>query len=198
MQKEMLAAEPPAALLEHATKGDGEAFAELVRQHQRMVFSIAWHFFRDATLAEDLAQDVFLQLFQSLREIRSEWHLVFWLRQVATRKCIDHARRLQRQGNLPIELEAAALITAEAPPADRGEVEELRRLVAGLPAKFRAVVTLRYQEDMPPSEVARVLGCPVNSVKSRLQRGLALLRQRMKADRETDGPPGHSAGAGAE
>jgi RNA polymerase sigma-70 factor (ECF subfamily) len=198
METELLAAEPPAALLERATKGNAEAFAELVRQHQRMVFSIAWHFFHDATHAEDLAQDVFLQLFQSLREIRSESHLVFWLRQVATRKCIDHARRLQRQGEPPLDLEAAALITAEAPPADRGEVEELRRLVAGLPAKFRAVVTLRYQEDMPPSEVARVLGCPINSVKSRLQRALALLRQRMKPLGGTDGPPDHDAGAGDE
>ena len=104
METELLAADPPAALLKRAAKGDAEAFAGLVQQHQRMVFSITWHFFRDATLAEDLAQDVFLQFFQSLREIRSESHLVFWLRQVATRKCIDHARRLQRQGQPPLDL----------------------------------------------------------------------------------------------
>src|SRR6516162_9158726 len=105
METEPLAAGPPATLLERATRGDAEAFAQLVQQHQRMVFSIAWHFFRDASPAEDLAQEVFLQLFQSLRKIRSDSHLVFWLRQVATRKCIDHARRLQGQGGPPRDLD---------------------------------------------------------------------------------------------
>ncbi len=180
MGTELLAAEPPADLLARATKGDNEAFAELVRQHQRMVFSVSWHFFHDATLAEDLAQDVFLQLYRSLGEVRSESHLVFWLRRVVTRKCIDHARHLQRQGGPPLDLEAASLVAARVEPGDCMELEHLRKLVAGLPAKFRAVVTLRYQEDMPPGEIARVLGCPVNSVKSRLQRALALLRQRFE------------------
>ena len=180
MGTELLAEDPAAELLERATQGDAEAFAALVRQHQRMVFGISWHFFRDPAVAEDLAQDVFLQLFQNLREIRSESHLVFWLRQVATRKCIDHARWRQCQGRPPLDLEAASQVAAEAERADSGDLEQLRRLVAGLPASFRAVVTLRYQEDLPPGEIARVLGCPVNSVKSRLQRALALLRERMK------------------
>jgi RNA polymerase sigma-70 factor (ECF subfamily) len=192
MESEPLAAGPPATPLESATGGDAEAFAELVQQNQRMVFSIAWHFFHDAALAEDLAQDVFLQLFQCLLKIRSESHLVYWLRQVTTRKCIDHARQLQRQGEPPLNLEAASLMTAETEEADsRRELEELRRLIAGLPAKFRAVVTLRYQEDLPPSEIAEVLGRPVNSVKSDLQRALLLLRQRI-AQSGTGRPHDHS------
>ncbi len=60
METELLAAKTPADLLERATRGDAEAFADLVRQHQRLVFSVAWHFSHDMTLAEDLAQDVFL------------------------------------------------------------------------------------------------------------------------------------------
>ncbi len=181
MGTELLAPEPAADLLEQATTGDPEAFAGLVRQHQRMVYSIAWHFFRDPALAEDLAQDVFVQLSQNLGAIRSESHLVFWLRRVATRKCIDHARRLQRQGGPALDLEAASLLAAEAEGTDSAQLEQLRCLVAGLPPKLKSVVTLRYQEDMPPTEIARVLGCPVNSVKSRLQRALALLRERLEA-----------------
>ncbi len=181
MGTELLASEPAANLLERATTGDAEAFAGLVRQHQRMVYSIAWHFFRDAALAEDLAQDVFVQLSQNLGGMRSEAHLVFWLRQVATRKCIDHARQLQRQGGPALDLDSASLLAAEAEETDGDELEQLRSLVAGLPPKLKAVVTLRYQEDMPPTEIARALGCPVNSVKSRLQRALALLRERMEA-----------------
>ncbi len=178
MQTEMPVAEPPAGILDRAAQGEADAFAELVRRHQRLVFSVAWHFFNDRMRAEDLAQEVFLQLFQKLRDIQSESHLVFWLRQVTIRKCIDHTRRLQRHRE--VALESVVSPDVEMPGPDSLEREQLRRLVAALPVKLRAVVTLRYQEDMPPGEIANLLGCPVNSVKSRLQRALALLRERME------------------
>jgi RNA polymerase sigma-70 factor, ECF subfamily len=168
-----------AAALERAVQGDAEAFAELLRQHQRMVYSIAWHFFHDAVLADDLAQDVFLHLYQNLRGIHSESHLVSWVRQVTIRKCIDHARWLRRSSELNVE--AITLLSSDPEQADCLGVEHLQRLVAALPPKLRAVVTLRYQEDMQPREIADLLRCPVNSVKSRLRRALALLRQRMRA-----------------
>ncbi len=163
--------------LTRAATGDASAFAELVRQHQRMVFSIALHFFADRALAEDLAQDVFLQLFQNLRRVESESHLVFWLRQVTSRKCIDHLRWLEKRRH--VSLEEIGDRGAPAKTADFLECDRLRRLVAGLPPKFRIVVALRFQEDMQPSEIAEVLGWPVNSVKSRLHRALETLRERL-------------------
>ncbi len=166
-----------AGTLARAVVGDGQAFADLVRQHQRMVYSIAWHFFHDPELAEDLAQDVFVQLFQNLSAISSESHLAFWLRQVTTRKCIDYARWRRRRPEM--DLQAAAQLSANEERTDCLELERLQSLVAALPAKLRAAVTLRYQEDLQPGEIADVLGCPVNSVKSRLQRALALLRKEM-------------------
>ncbi len=162
--------------LSRAVDGDADAFADLIREHQRMVYSIAWHFFHDSVLAEDIAQDVFLQLFQNLRGLDSEAHLVFWLRQVTTRKCIDQARWRSRRREL--ELSAAAHLSSEEQRADALDLERLQCLIAALPTKLRAVVTLRYQEDLQPSEIADLLKCPVNSVKSRLQRALALLRKR--------------------
>jgi len=163
--------------LARAVTGDSAAFAELVCRHQRMVFSIALHFFGDRALAEDLAQDVFLQLFQNLRHVESESHLVFWLRQVTSRKCIDHLRWLDKRRYL--SLEEIGDRGAPAKASDFLERDRLRRLVAGLPPKFRIVVTLRFQEDMQPSEIAAVLGWPVNSVKSRLHRALEMLRERL-------------------
>ncbi len=163
--------------LARATKGDTEAFAGLVQAHQRLVFSIAWHFFHDPVTAEDIAQEVFVQLFQNLGGIQSEAHLVFWLRRVTTRKCIDEARRARHRQELP--LDSAVPLESQADEPHNADLEQLQRLVAALPAKMRAVVTLRYQEDLEPAQIAEVLGCPVNSVKTRLQRALALLRQRM-------------------
>jgi RNA polymerase sigma-70 factor (ECF subfamily) len=63
--------------------GEGE-FARLVRQHQAMVFSVAWHFLRDRALAEELAQEVFLALYQHLGTLESPEHILFWLRKVTT------------------------------------------------------------------------------------------------------------------
>ena len=168
------------SVLARALEGDSDAFREIVQQHQRMVFSVAWNFFSDRALAEDLAQDVFLQLFQNLRAIESEAHLLFWLRRVAIRKCIDHRRwRLLRK---PVSLDDWV-----EPNDDRHRpgtpdffaLGRLRTVVAALPAKFRAVVVLRYLEDQTPEEMAATLGWPVNTVKSRLHRALAMLKDRM-------------------
>lgn len=181
-QEEM--AQPEVALgpecdtLARAVEGDSEAFAALVRRHQRMVFSVAYHFFADPALAEDLAQDVFVQLYQSMGSIKSEAHLGFWLRQVTLRKCIDQAR--SRGKRRPVSLEDIAEYGSPAKEPDTLEVEWIRRLVAALPEKFRAVVVLRYQEDMGPNEIAAVLGWPLNTVKSRLHRALRMLQERLE------------------
>src|SRR5436305_10456173 len=68
-------------------------FSAIVREHQGMVFSIAYHFLRDRPVAEELAQEVFLHLHKNMRAIESPSHLVYWLRKVTTHRCIDQARR---------------------------------------------------------------------------------------------------------
>ena len=81
--------------LEKATRGDHLSFAEIVEEHQKMVFSIAWHFLRNRALAEELAQEIFLQLYQNLSSIQSPAHLTHWLRRVTAHRCIDQSRRLK-------------------------------------------------------------------------------------------------------
>ena len=78
--------------LARAVARDGTAFAQIVREHQAMVYSLACHFLRDHSLAEELAQEVFLQLYRSLSSIKSDAHLRFWLRKVSTNRCIDCSR----------------------------------------------------------------------------------------------------------
>ena len=79
--------------LTKAVSGDHNAFAEIVREYQGMVFSLAWHFLRDRAVAEELAQEVFLHLHQNLSSIQSPAHLTFWLRKVTSHRCIDQTRR---------------------------------------------------------------------------------------------------------
>lgn len=113
------------AALRQARQGDGFAFADLVRTHQAMVFSIGWHFLADRGLAEDLAQEVFLQLYQNLSSIQSASHLTHWLRRVAAHRCIDHSRRKHFRRESP--LHETQEITAGNTPADSFLSRQRRR-----------------------------------------------------------------------
>jgi len=163
--------------LERSDEGNLPAFAEIVREHQAMVFSLAYYFLRDRGLAEELAQEVFLELHRSLASIQSPAHLVFWLRKVASRRCIDQTRRRLFWPKLRLEdVPEPAARTREADPL---LTRALARLVASLPEKPRMVVILRFQEDLDPSEIADVLDMPLSTVKSHLQRSLAMLRDKL-------------------
>jgi RNA polymerase sigma-70 factor, ECF subfamily len=153
------------------------AFAEIVREHQGMVFSIAYHFLNDRALSEEVAQEVFLQLHKHLASLESPEHVVYWLRRATSNRCIDHARhrRLAPQVCLDSVPEPAAADV----PGDPMLARRLRRLVASLPPKQRMIVVLRYQEDLEPGEISELLNMPLGSVKSQLQRSLAMLREKV-------------------
>src|SRR5262245_22624601 len=84
---------PADETLLRAQDGDTSAFTELVRIHEAMVFSMARHFVRDPSAAEDLAQEVFFDLHQNLARLESAAHVKFWLRRVTSHRCIDRMRR---------------------------------------------------------------------------------------------------------
>jgi RNA polymerase sigma-70 factor (ECF subfamily) len=172
------------ALLDRSVQGDTSAFAGIVRANQSMVYSVAWSFLRDGGLAEELAQDVFLELYKNLRHIESGAHLVSWLRRVTVNRCIDRVRKRKREALTA--LDDAPELQAPASHEDPMASERLRRLIASLPEKQRAIVILRYQEDMDPTEIASVLEIPVNTVKSKLHRALALLRGKMERREEME------------
>lgn len=151
-------------------------FAGIVRRQQAMVFSIALHFLRDRQTAEELAQDVFLHLHRNLESLKSPDHVTFWLRKVTSHRCIDYSRKRKW---LQVSLDDVPELPAEAASRDPLLSRKLRQLVASLPAKARVVVILRYQEDLTPAEIAEVLSMPVATVKSHLQRSLAMLRDKV-------------------
>jgi RNA polymerase sigma-70 factor (ECF subfamily) len=168
---------PANDLLVLARAGDQEAFGMLIRRHQQMVFSIALHMLRHRSTAEDLAQEVFLDLYRSLGRLESEAHVVSWLRRVTGHRCIDEIRRRRHR---PETVTDALPDAGSSPqPEDVFVVRRMQTLVADLPARARAVVILRYQEEMDPADIAETLGMPVNTVKSHLRRSLAVLRQRL-------------------
>jgi len=160
---------------------DPELFEELVREHQAMVFSMACRYLRNRALAEEIAQDVFLQLYRKLPSLESQDHVVHWLRWVTAHRLIDHSRHEKRRPQSP--LDDAPEPVASTSSTDPLLSDMLRDLVAALPENARVVMILRYQEDLDPMDIARALDMPIATVKSHLQRSLALLRDKLSREK---------------
>jgi len=138
---------------------------------------------RAREFAEDLTQDVFMQLNDNLKFIESNKHLIFWLRKVTTRRAIDQLRRRSR-----VELSSLDEDAEPVSPADGGDPllqRHLRRLLLDLSPPARAVLLLRYQEDLDPIDIAQTLDMPINTVKSHLKRSLDTLRQKTRGTEQT-------------
>lgn len=163
--------------LDRARDGDTTAFACIIRAHERTVFSIAVRMLLDRAAAEDLAQEVFLQLHRSLADIESCAHLNAWLRRVTANRAIDVLRA--KHSTAAVSINSALDVVNEETAVDPLLRNHLTSLLAELSSQARAVLLLRYQEDLDPVDIAKTLDMPVNTVKSHLKRSLAMLRERI-------------------
>jgi RNA polymerase sigma-70 factor, ECF subfamily len=155
-------------------------FEQLVDAHQSMVFSIALRMTGDRGLAEEIAQDVFLELDRNLGRMESADHACFWLRRVAMSRSADALRRRKVRGmDLWVEMEDVHGVQGEERASALST--RLEALLSTLPEPQRAALVLRYQEDLTPEEIAATLESPVATVKSHLQRGLKLLRAKAQS-----------------
>jgi RNA polymerase sigma-70 factor, ECF subfamily len=155
-------------------------FEQLVDEHQSMVFSLALRMTGDRGLAEEIAQDVFMELDRNMAKIETAQHAIFWLRRVTISRSTDALRRRRVRGtDLWVEIDEShgvRELERGSPLSDRIEA-----LLGTLPEAQRAAIILRYQEDLTPEEIAATLGAPLATVKSQLQRGLKLLRAKAES-----------------
>jgi RNA polymerase sigma-70 factor (ECF subfamily) len=162
---------------QHANIEQLPDFETLIDQHQSMVFSLALRMTGDRGLAEEIAQDTFLELDRNLGKIESGAHARFWLRRVTMNRSADALRRRKVRGlDLWVEMEDVHGTPAEN--KDSPLSTRLEQLLSTLPEAQRAALVLRYQEDLTPDEISATLATPVATVKSHLQRGLKLLRAK--------------------
>ena len=160
---------------------DADQFRARVEVHGRTVYSIALRITRDPGVAEEVAQDVFLELHRSAERLDGEDHVRFWLRRVAVHRATDALRRSVRRPESGAEAWADELHSPNglgASGLDHGMAHRLETAVGSLPEAMRVAVVLRYSEEMTPDEISRILGQPLATVKSNLQRGLKMLRQK--------------------
>ena len=176
------------ALVKSFLRGDAQAFAELVARYTAPIFNLAFRLTDDRAEAENVTQETFLRAYAALSRSRTDLAFKPWLFQIAVNLCRDWARKKRPAAfsDLAQEDEFAPEeeIKDESPllleQVEEREMEQaLARAVAGLPEIYRAVVTLRYTEDLAYEEIAAVLKLPVNTVRTHLFRAKATLRQSL-------------------
>ncbi len=157
-----------------------DEFRMLVDGHSSMVFSVALRLLGDPGLAEEVAQDVFLELHSWLPRLEGADHVRHWLRRVATHRATDAIRRRKvRPEGQSEEWDDKYDVGTQGSRSGEGSMSvAMERLLLSMPAAQRTVLVLRYGEDLTPEEIARTTGNPLATVKSHLQRALQLLRRK--------------------
>lgn len=165
-------------LMDLAARGDREAFASLVRRHQRLVLSIAYRFLADRAHAEDAAQEVFLRLWRSAGRYRPERALEAYLRTLTVNCCLDLGRKPR----------LLALADGEKPRGAADPHEDLlaserraalERALQALPPAQRMAVILFHEEGLSVREVAELLETSPKALESLLSRARKALRERL-------------------
>jgi RNA polymerase sigma-70 factor (ECF subfamily) len=172
-----------AALMARAAAGDREAFALLVDRHKDGLVFYLTRLTGSRDRGEDLAQEAFLRLFRAAGRYRERGHLTAFLYRIATNLVRSEARRERRWRRMVPELSRPRPEAAE-PRGPRRLLERelqgrLAEAVAALPLPLRAPLVLYEIEEWPQREIARALGCREGTVKSRLFRARARLREAL-------------------
>ena len=154
-----------------ARSGDRQAFNELVRRRQSWVRNLMRRCCRDETLADDLAQQVFLQAWSKLAQLRQPTHFGPWLKRLAITTWLQHQRRHD-----PLH-DAEELQEPAASQDSVGLRMDLDQALAQLPGAMRLCVVLAYHERMTHAEIVEHTELPLGTVKSNVRRGGEKLKQ---------------------
>ena len=174
-------------LIHKILSGDEQAFSTLVRKYQKSVHALAWRKIGDFHIAEEIAQDAFLQAYKNLATLRNPNQFAGWLYVIASNLC---KRWHQKQKLSTRSLEGTPMTEIENSSYKRYELEQreveaaerrheiVKELLETLPESERTVVTLHYLGEMTAQEIGKFLGVSVNTIKSRIRRA----RERLQAE----------------
>src|SRR5271169_4829954 len=183
--------DPDAALMLRVKRGDRAAFTELVEKYKQPVMNFVHRSLRDETEAEDVAQQVFLQVFKSRTRYERTAKFSTWLFTIARNLCLNELRRRSRH---PAESLEESHAEHEDQPARQYEdkkinlpaenvlhgelVGKIEEALAGLPEIQRTAILLCRQDELSYEEIADVLGCSLSATKSLIHRGRETLKEK--------------------
>jgi RNA polymerase sigma-70 factor (ECF subfamily) len=184
--------DPDLVLVQAVRSGNRQAYSELVGRYQDKIFSLVAGLVRDHDDALDLTQEIFVKAFRGIDKFRAQSGFYTWLYRIAVRHCIDYSRRRKRQQET-VPLDGEALSEMGFEPADtslyanpeRVVVNQhlkvaIRHAISSVQEPFRTAVVLHDVEGLSQEEIAKIMGCPLGTAKSRIQRGRAHLRERLR------------------
>ena len=177
-----------AELIAAILSGSEDGFEDLVRRYQRPVVGYVYRILNDHDSALDVAQEVFIKVYNSLDRYNPEYRFSTWLYRIAHNAAIDHLRR-KPANSLSLETQTEdgpyqLQIKADEPsPEEERELVEWRNgvgaIIRELPAAYRELILLRHGRDLSYDEIAEVTGLPLGTVKNRLFRARNLMRTAM-------------------
>jgi RNA polymerase sigma-70 factor, ECF subfamily len=178
---------PDATLMQQLLRRDVSAFEELYERHSRIVYSLVLRILRQGPTAEEVVQDVFLQLWRNSSQYDVRRPLVPWLLTLARNRALDHLRlKSERQRRREEQTEEFPQIAAAAPEYERAldekrRAERVRALIGSLPPAQKKAIELAYFEGLSHSEIAASLHEPLGTVKSWIRNGLLRLKEGLQA-----------------
>lgn len=181
--------EDDAKLVQRCLAGENSAWESLLKGHNRKIFNLCYRFTGRPSEAEDLTQEIFIKIFQTLRTFdAAQGTFTTWLTRVARNHLVDHYRRTRKDRiTSSLDDEESSVHETPSPAAGPGaEVETrerrelLQRGLDKLSPDLREAVVLRDLNDMDYDEIAQVLGVPQGTVKSRINRGRLELARVLK------------------
>ncbi|MEG6611909.1 sigma-70 family RNA polymerase sigma factor [Pseudoclostridium thermosuccinogenes] len=183
-------------LLKKARNGDIEAFEQLIEDYQKRVFNIALRMIGNYDDANELAQEVFIRIFKSIKDFKEESSLSTWIYRITTNVCLDEIRKRKNKNVVSLDeevkleegdLQRQVEDTRPTPDviAEKNEVRKLvKDAIMSLPEEQRTVIILRDIQGFSYEEIAKIMKCPEGTVKSRINRSRQILRDRLKPKME--------------
>jgi len=184
-------------LLRRAQSGDPEAFERLMEPLEQMVWRVCWHHTGNWEAAEDCGQEAMIRIWRNLANYRGECALESWVYRIAANCCMDWLRKKKRDQSVSMEpmVEQGFDPADDAPGTEaqvvaKDERQRLREAIALLPDDQREALILTQLEKVSYEEAAQALGVSEGTVKSRVNRAKARLKEILSAERELS-PPGN-------
>lgn len=166
-------------LIERLKNGDNRAADVLIEKHKNALFAFIVRMLGDHDTAEDVFQETWIRAIRSIRSFRGTSKFSTWLFSIAMNRCRDVLRSRGRRKFEPIDDYADSLGNdPSVNPYKMLAAERVRNMLEELPLKMKEVMVLRYFHDLSDDEIARIAGCPVGTVRSRIHRASALFKKK--------------------
>ena len=183
-------------LLRKAQRGDPEAFEQLITPLEQLIWRICWHYTGNRESAEDCGQETMIRIWRSLDSYRGDCALESWVYRIAANCCMDYLRKKKRDQSVSMEpMREQGFDPADPSPGTEEQViaadeqKRLREAIPLLPEDQREALILTQLEKVPYEEAAKLLGVSEGTIKSRVNRAKARLKEILTEGRELS-PPG--------